>query len=136
DDQLHGYNTDAAGFLTPLRDAIGTIRDARCGVVGAGGAARAGVWALKREGADVTVFARDKSRADFLAGTFDVRAREFPTTSFEGFDFVINTTPLGTLGEREHETVASAEQLRGVRLAYDLVYNPFETTFLREARHA
>jgi 3-dehydroquinate dehydratase / shikimate dehydrogenase len=136
DDQLLGYNTDAAGFIAPLRDAIGAIRDARCAVVGAGGAARACVWALKRKGAAVTVFARDKSRADFLASTFGVQARQFPTASFEGFDFVINTTPIGTLGEREHETVAQAKQLRGVRLAYDLVYNPSETTFLREARNA
>lgn len=135
-DQLLGYNTDAAGFLAPLLDAAGPIRDARCAVVGAGGAARACLWALKHEGADVTVFARDKSRADFLAGAFGVQAREFPTTSFEGFDFIINTTPLGTRGEREHETVAEAEQLRGVRLAYDLVYNPLETKFLREARNA
>jgi 3-dehydroquinate dehydratase / shikimate dehydrogenase len=136
EDQLHGYNTDAAGFIAPLRDAIGAIRDARCAVVGAGGAARACVWALKLEGAEVTIFARDKSRADFLASTFGVHSREFPTTSFEGFDLVINTTPLGTRGEREDETVAKAEQLRGVRLAYDLVYNPFETKFLREARNA
>jgi 3-dehydroquinate dehydratase/shikimate dehydrogenase len=135
-DQLLGYNTDAAGFIAPLRDALGTIRDARCAVVGAGGAARACLWALKHEGADVTVFARDKSTAEFLAKTFGVNAEQFPAPDFAGFDVVINATPLGTLGEREHETVATAEQLRGVRLAYDLVYNPFETKFLREARNA
>jgi 3-dehydroquinate dehydratase/shikimate dehydrogenase len=133
DNELHGYNTDAAGFIEPLRSALGSIKDARCAVIGAGGAARSCVWALKREGADVTFFARDKSRAEFLATTFGVQAQEFPPTSFEGFDVVINTTPLGTLGEREQESVASAEQLCGVRLAYDLVYNPSATKFLREA---
>jgi shikimate 5-dehydrogenase len=49
---------------------------------------------------------------------------------------VVNTTPLGTRGEREHETAATAEQLRDVRLAYDLVYNPSETRFIQEARAA
>jgi shikimate dehydrogenase len=132
-DQLFGYNTDAAGFIAPLRDALGTIRDARCALVGAGGAARACVWALKQEGADVTVFARDKSTAEFLAKTFGIQGQEFPAASFKGFDVVINATPLGTRGEGEHESIATAEQLRGVRLAYDLVYNPSATKFLREA---
>jgi 3-dehydroquinate dehydratase/shikimate dehydrogenase len=132
-DQLFGYNTDAAGFIAPLRGALGTIRNARCAVVGAGGAARACVWALKQEGADVTVFARDKSTAEFLAKTFGLQAQEFPVTSFKGFDVVVNATPLGTRGEGEHESIATAEQLRGVRLAYDLVYNPSATKFLREA---
>jgi 3-dehydroquinate dehydratase/shikimate dehydrogenase len=135
-DQLFGYNTDATGFIAPLRDALGTIRNARCAVVGAGGAARACVWALKQDGADVTIFARDKSNADFLARTFGIQAQDFPTTSFKGFDVVINATPLGTRGAGDNETIATAEQLRGVRLAYDLVYNPSETTFLREARSA
>src|SRR5260370_41320901 len=91
-DQLFGYNTDAAGFIAPLRDALGPIRDARCAVVGAGGAARACMWALKHEGAEVTVFARDKSTAEFLAKTFGIQGQEFPVTSFKGFDVVINAT--------------------------------------------
>jgi shikimate dehydrogenase len=122
--------------MAPLRGVLGTIRKARCAVVGAGGAGRACVWALKQEGADVTVFARDKSTADFLAKTFAIQGQEFPVTSFKGFDVVINATPLGTRGEPEQESIATAEQLRGVRLAYDLVYNPADTTFLREARSA
>ena len=54
----------------------------------------------------------------------------------EGFDVVINATPLGTLGQLESEAPATASQLRGARLVYDLVYNPMETKFLREAREA
>jgi 3-dehydroquinate dehydratase/shikimate dehydrogenase len=133
DDQLLGYNTDAAGFITALREAFGSIRDLRCAVVGAGGAARACVWALKQEGAHVTVFARDKSKTEFLAGTFGAQAGSFPAVTFKGFDVVINTTPLGTRGACEDQSIASNEQLHGVRLAYDLVYNPPGTKFLREA---
>jgi len=43
---------------------------------------------------------------------------------------------LGTAGQFEDETPATAQQLRGARLAYDLVYNPIETKFLREASEA
>ncbi len=49
---------------------------------------------------------------------------------------VANATPLGTRGERESLTPALSAQLRGARLAYDLVYNPSETRFMREARAA
>jgi 3-dehydroquinate dehydratase/shikimate dehydrogenase len=136
DDQLLGYNTDAAGFIAALRGEFNATRDAHCAVVGAGGAARACVWALKQEGALVTVFARDESKAEFVAESFDVSSRRFPPANFGGFDVVINAMPLGTRGEHEHETIATAEQLRGVRLAYDLVYNPAETRFLREAKKA
>ncbi|HBR55904.1 MAG TPA: shikimate dehydrogenase, partial [Blastocatellia bacterium] len=53
-----------------------------------------------------------------------------------GFDMLINATPLGTLGNFENLSVADAERLRGIRLVYDLVYNPAETVLLREARAA
>ena len=59
-----------------------------------------------------------------------------PNASFKGFDVVVNTTPLGTLEQFDNETAAGVEQLRGARLAYDLVYNPTDTRFLREAREA
>jgi 3-dehydroquinate dehydratase/shikimate dehydrogenase len=136
DGELHGFNLDAAGFIAPLRQALGTIANTRCAVIGAGGAARACVWALRNEGAQVTILARDPERGEFLAKTFAVNYEQFSHNGFTGFDVVVNATPLGTRGESENQTVATAEQLRGVRLAYDLVYNPSETTFLREARSA
>jgi shikimate 5-dehydrogenase len=43
---------------------------------------------------------------------------------------------LGTRGATQDETPAGVEQLRGVGLAYDLVYNPIETCFLRAASEA
>ena len=84
----------------------------------------------------------DHARPDSHDGTvgqddrFGADAKPFDSATFEGFDLVINATPLGTLGARESETAATADQLRGVRVAYDLVYNPSETRFMREAREA
>jgi 3-dehydroquinate dehydratase/shikimate dehydrogenase len=133
---LHGYNTDAAGFVSPLRRKFGSLKNARCAIVGAGGAARAAQWALRNEGADVVLFVRDTHKAKPVAEEFGVECRPLAPDRFDAFDIVINTTPLGTLGERQGDTPATADQLRGVRLAYDLVYNPLETRFLREARSA
>ena len=49
---------------------------------------------------------------------------------------VINATPVGTKGKLQNDTPAFAPQLRGARLACDLVYNPAVTQFLREAQAA
>jgi 3-dehydroquinate dehydratase/shikimate dehydrogenase len=136
DGQLRGHNTDAEGFLTPLRAALGDVKGAHCAVLGAGGAARAVVWALRGAGAEVTILARDEGKARVLADEFGVASGALTDEALTGFEVVVNATPLGTRGALENETPAVAAQLRGVRLAYDLVYNPPQTPFLREARAA
>ncbi|MDX6404667.1 MAG: 3-dehydroquinate dehydratase / shikimate dehydrogenase [Blastocatellia bacterium] len=134
--ELHGYNTDADGFITPLRRKFGLLERARCAIVGAGGGARAALWALRREGADVALFVRDLDKAQLASRELGVDSYPVSAQPFAGFDIVVNATPLGTRGVREKDTVAVAKQLRGVRLAYDLVYNPLETRFMREASSA
>ncbi|HVS80527.1 MAG TPA: shikimate dehydrogenase [Pyrinomonadaceae bacterium] len=136
DDELHGYNTDAPGFIAPLRNTFGSLKGARCAIIGAGGGARSALWALRNDGADVTLFVRDPDKASSVAEEFGLDCRQLAGVHFDQFEIVINATPLGTHGEREDEAPATAEQLGGVRLAYDLVYNPVETRFLREARAA
>ena len=136
DGELHGYNTDAAGFIGPLKSRIASLKGIRCAVIGAGGAARAVVWALRQERAIVTLFCRDPEKAKPIGDQFEVSCTSLRDAAFFEFDMVVNATPLGTLGESETETPVTAEQLRGMRLAYDLVYNPLETQFLREARQA
>lgn len=136
DDGLRGFNTDVTAFVKTLSEKAGTLRGLRCAVIGAGGAARGVLWGLRQEGARATLFARDAERAKPLAEKFEADLKPLARASFEGFDAVINTTPLGTRGTLEGETPAVASQLRGARLAYDLVYNPDETRFLREARQA
>lgn len=134
-EELRGYNTDAAASLKPLVGLV-ELEGARVAVVGAGGAARALLWSLRARGAHATVFARDTRRAEALALNFDAVVAALEDARFDGFDVVVNATPLGTRGEREDETPATASQLRGARVAYDLVYNPSETRFMREARAA
>ncbi len=135
DGELHGSNTDAEAALLPLSGVV-KLEGARVALIGAGGAARALLWSLRAVGARTTVFARDRVQAAKTADEFGARVQQLRDASFAGFDLVINTTPLGTLGQREDETPATAAQLRGARVVYDLVYNPTETRLLREAREA
>jgi 3-dehydroquinate dehydratase/shikimate dehydrogenase len=134
--EVRGYNTDGSGFISPLRGEFGSLKDARCALIGAGGGSRAALWALSNEGARVELFVRDLTRAKSMTEQFTITCHQLKEASFDGFDIVINATPLGTRGEYVDKTPAVAEQLRNVRLAYDLVYNPLETCFLREARIA
>jgi len=104
-------------------------------VIGTGGAASAAVFALQEQKVDVCVYARDLKKAQTLCQRFNISCEPLQS-SFAGKDIVINATPLGSLGAHVAETPAIANQLRGVGLVYDLVYNPIETRFLVEARKA
>lgn len=135
--RLVGYNTDAEGFIKPLLTRYPDLRDAHVAVVGAGGAARACIFSLKRESANVSLFARDTAKATVMAAEFGCSLRQLtPEARFSDFDIVVNTTPLGTRGSHENGTAAVAGQLSGVGLVYDLVYNPSETKLIKEAREA
>jgi 3-dehydroquinate dehydratase / shikimate dehydrogenase len=134
-DRLLGYNTDAAGLIEPLLRIAGSLAGLQVAIIGAGGAARAAVWALQRQGANVTLFARDELKAKPLAQSFNISCQPLSSASFASYDLVINATPLGS-GEYIDQSPATQEQLRGARCVYDLIYNPIETRLLREAREA
>lgn len=129
-----GTNTDANGFIAPLNERYGSLSGANIAVIGAGGAARACVYALRQEGANITVLARNTTKAKPLAEEFG--AKLLPLEALERPDILVNTTPLGTRGEHENETPVAADSLVGIKLVYDLTYNPRETRLLSEAREA
>lgn len=131
DGALIGHSTDGAGFLRALGDEGVEVPGRRCLVIGAGGAARAIVQALSEAGADVRVAARRPDRARSAAalapgGT----AVPIDDVAVEGFDVVVNATPLGMHGEAPPFDSA---RLRSGQFVYDTVY-PAETPLLAEAR--
>jgi len=133
EDRLLGYNTDAAGLIDPLLKKFDSLADKQVAILGAGGAARAAIWALQRQNARVTLFARNVTKAQMLADSFNLSCEPLSSAKFAGYDLVINATPLGS-GEHIEQSPASAEQLNGARCVYDLIYNPGDTKLLREAR--
>ena len=137
--KFYGFNTDALGFIEPLKNALGNLKNARAAIFGAGGAARACIYALKQEGGDVSIFARDPQKARTIAEEFEIPLYELPTDNRQlttAFDIIVNATPLGTKGVMANESILNAEQLAGVKLVYDLVYNPRETRLIHEAKKA
>jgi len=132
--ELRGYNTDVIGAMKPLDELI-AVRDARVAVLGAGGAARAVCYGLSERSAQVTIYARDLVKAQRLADEFKAQAAQLEDFD-SGAEVVINCTPLGMQGRSVEASAAKSEQLGGVKLVYDLVYNPIETVLLKEARAA
>jgi 3-dehydroquinate dehydratase/shikimate dehydrogenase len=125
-----GRNTDVPGFLDPLLrrgDALGGVRVV---VLGAGGAARAAVWALVDAGARVEIAARRPEEAARLAAEFGATVSSWPPAP--GWALLVNTTPVG-MWPHVDATPLPADLVRGT-CVYDLVYNPLETRLLAAAR--
>lgn len=149
DGRLTGYNTDAGGFLEPLRDRLAETHYFRMArIIGTGGAARAIIAALVDQGFTLVVAGRDPAKArallDELAPTGEHHAvdlahfadpTDFPFDDREGcLDLVVNASALGMAGQPplafdwSHAPPGS--------IAYDIVTAPLDTAFLRGARAA
>jgi len=126
----HGENTDVDGFLRPLRRRLRVGRT-RAVVLGAGGAARAVVCALRSQGASVCVVARNLQKARLLAEKFQLECQGWDQLGRLRWDLLVNTTPLGMYPE-VNQTPVPAEWLTG-QWVYDLVYNPRQTRLLKDA---
>ena len=136
---LYGMNTDAYGFIEALREAhpIWSASSGPAVVLGAGGAARAVVAALRAEGAPVIrVLNRTKKRAEKLCEDLGV-----PTVTISWEDreesiadamLVVNTTVLGMVGQPALDV--GLYNLEPDAIVVDIVYTPLETSFLKLAR--
>ncbi|MEO7539503.1 MAG: type I 3-dehydroquinate dehydratase, partial [Pyrinomonadaceae bacterium] len=138
DHKLIGYNTDAYGFIEPLRERYGSLSGKRLAVLGAGGAARACVYSLKQEQAVVTVFARDGAKADLFAREFGVGSSAMSgiRKSARDFNVIVNATPIGMDGVTADEYALSPGDLEGVDFVYDIVTSREETPLVQAAKAA
>ncbi len=148
---LWGDNTDLYGFSRSLgEESFGSAL-----LLGSGGAARAVLAALARRGTpEIFICARNLEKAEGLAGRFtspqsacsalawEEREKIFaPSGGVSQNLLVVNCTPLGMAGAAEEESplppgVWRQAETAGLITAFDLVYNPPLTRFLREAAEA
>lgn len=132
-----GTNTDYYGFIHPIEKEIDDGRIKSALVIGAGGAAKAIVWALKMRNVKVMIVNRTKSKADELARLYGVGSDSLDNISqYEGkVDLVVQATNMGL---HPYEDVNPAEKFHfsGKEIAYDIVYKPKYTKFLLAAEKA
>jgi shikimate dehydrogenase len=125
-------NTDAGGLLAALPT---TPLDARALVLGAGGAARAAVWALVGEGARVDVWNRTAARAEELCAGLGGKPVAGPAQA--EYDLIVNTTAVGLGGEDPFEELPlDAAGFVGGQLVVDMVYGEGSAPLLGAAAAA
>ena len=139
DGKLMGDNTDVAGIMVPLaqyREAL-TGPTASALVLGAGGAARAACAALRELGVpEICVTGRTQAKAEALAQDFGCTTVAWEERTARPWSLIVNTTPLGMLGEHKDKSPWPADGFGQVGLVFDLVYNPVRTVLLCEAKAA
>lgn len=131
-DRWLGRNTDVSGFLAPLAARL-QLRGARAAILGSGGAARAVAVALGSAGTVVTVYGRDRAKADQVAQLASGKGASYPVAR-KTWDLLVNATPVGTYPHVD-QTPLDQGEFDG-RVVYDLVYNPAQTRLLKEAAAA
>jgi shikimate dehydrogenase len=137
-----GHNTDAAGFSKTLEPYRKEIEKKTVLVLGAGGGARAVIYALitNYEPREIVIHNRTKEHGSQLVKEF-TRLRPEIRLRFASSDdmhdpelkMVINATSVGLSSD---DNPITSDFFKPGMIAYDLIYHPPETTFLRQARTA
>ncbi len=132
--KILGDNTDGFGFIANLRSFGVDPTMGPAMVLGAGGAARAVVAALRDEGVSVTVVNRTYARAEALAAEFPgakVAPWDQATEALADYALLVNTSSAGMHGQPP--LAFSLNRATPMLAVADVVYVPRETLLLREA---
>lgn len=141
--RIEGRNTDAAGLAASLLAGLGgeSVRGKRAVLIGAGGAARAGILALAALGiSDIRILARNASSAEALVREFGARvSAQLAPALWSDWDkiagdaaLIVNATSAGMAGNAPLDLALKA--LPKTAAVCDIVYNPLDTPLLKSAR--
>ncbi|MDP6648100.1 MAG: shikimate dehydrogenase, partial [Candidatus Woesearchaeota archaeon] len=135
-DKLMGYNTDYYGAIEALKEKT-PLNNKKALVLGAGGAARAVIYGLKKEGAGITIVNRTKEKAEKLASDFDVKFSEINNMKklVIDNDIIVNTTSVGMVPNINESIIKEDEFVSG-KIVMDIVPIPPNTKLLKIAKSA
>jgi shikimate dehydrogenase len=128
--KLYGYNTDIEGIAFALRKV--TVKNKKVLVIGAGGAARAIGYFLKKHHAYIFWLNRTKEKAVILANEFGNEVIVQDDYIKQSFDIVINTTSIGLYPD-VHKSPLPCMTFHDKQVVFDMIYNPMKTAFLKQA---
>lgn len=136
-----GFNTDCNAAIESIREHLPTkfedrpFAGLRVLILGAGGVARTIGYGLHREGARVSICARDYRRADSLATELQCKSTDWAGRTNAECDVLINATPMG-MHPNLDESPYEEKWFDRTTLVFDCVYNPEQTLFIKHARAA
>ncbi|MBB3867513.1 shikimate dehydrogenase [Parageobacillus toebii NBRC 107807] len=139
--RLIGYNTDGPGYVRALEEEINVdIKERRILLIGAGGAARGIYVSLADRGAkQIDICNRTVSKAKQLIDECNASVSSVVYSLNEAeerlgeYDILINTTSVGMYPNMEEMPLSLANMKEGT-IVSDIIYNPLETKWLKEAR--
>lgn len=123
--KLKGYNTDYYGFKKSIKPFL-KPQHKNALILGTGGASKAVAYALHELDIEYTFVSRDPSENQFSY-------EDLTASVFDDFQIIINCTPVGTFPNVEEFPPLPYSLFTTDHIAFDLIYNPAETAFLRKA---
>ncbi|MBI4272743.1 shikimate dehydrogenase [Candidatus Uhrbacteria bacterium] len=133
DGVLRGYNTDVIGIQKAFDDTA--MKDKGVLIIGAGGAAKAAAWMVKKNDGRLSYLNRTHEKALALKNVFGGEILTRDEVENKNFDIIINTTSVG-MYPNTTETPLTNFSFSPHQVVFDCVYNPRETRLLREAKKA
>ena len=131
DDILVGHNTDISGFTKAIKDLNFNIEGKKIFILGAGGVVPSIIFALnKMNVSEIIISNRTRQKADDLKSQFKI-INVIDWGNIPKFDMIINATSLGLNNEALNFNFS---EVGDNKLFYDVIYNPSETSFLKEGK--
>jgi shikimate dehydrogenase len=124
--KLKGYNTDYYGFMKSLQPLL-QAHHKKALILGTGGASKGVAFALDELGIGYTFVSRE-AKANAMA--YD----QINSGTFDEYQIIINSSPVGTSPNTEASPLIPYNYFTEKHIAYDLIYNPAETQFLKKAK--
>ncbi len=131
DGSLVGHNTDISGFTKAIQSVGFNLRGKKVLILGAGGVVPSIIFSLNKMGvSEISVSNRTRQKAENLKMLFN-NLKTIEWGNIEYFDMIINATSLGLNNEKINLDFSKAGK---DKLFYDVIYNPAETNFLKNAK--
>ena len=124
--KLKGFNTDYIGFQKSIEPLL-NVNHKKALILGTGGASKAVAYALKQ--LEIPYLFVSRNDIGDAIGYNQINEK-----TFEEFQIIINCTPVGTFPNTNTFPEIPYEHFTSNHLAFDLIYNPAETLFLKKAR--
>ncbi|MGV2938146.1 shikimate dehydrogenase [Mesobacillus sp. LC4] len=136
---LVGFNTDGPGFVKGLEYLAADLGSRSALIIGAGGAARAIYFSMAQAGIEkIDLYNRTAEKAKELVGScpYEVESKvidkETAEKSLADYQLIIQTTSIGMVPDTESLPLLP-ENLKQNTIVSDIIYNPLQTKFLKEA---
>ena len=124
--KLTGFNTDHIGFSQSLKPLLESRSKIKALILGSGGAAQAVKYAVKSLGIEFQVVSRTPNSSA-------IAYNQLSKDIIRNHQLIINTTPLGMVPYTDSSPAIPYQFLTQAHICYDLIYNPGETSFLKNA---